>query len=145
MTKSKIPTRKLKLRSDYVPCVAMEGEEIYPNGIFHINITRILEHIRNGNLSPEFEELEIEKWYTKLFVITNESHLPNVDCSQPVILAEISPGCYNLIDGHHRIMRAHQNNIPFVPAWKLTMEQLINYFIDLQGYQAFVAYWNGKL
>lgn len=145
MARNKITTRKLKLRDDYVPCVAMEGEEIYPNGIFRINITRILEHVRDGNLSPEFEELEIKKWHHKYFGVINESHLQNVDCSQPVILAEISPGRYNIIDGHHRIEKAHRDNIPFVPAWKLTMEQLINYFIDLRGYRAFVPYWNEKL
>jgi len=25
------------------------------------------------------------------------------------------------------------------------MEQLINYFIDLRGYKAFVDYWNSKV
>jgi len=145
MAKSDIPTRKLKLRDDYVPCIAMEGEEIYPNGIFKFNITRILEHIVNGNLSPEFEELEVRKWHPSLLGVINETHLPSVDCSQPVILAEISPGRYNIIDGHHRIEKAHRNNLPFVPAYKLKMEQLINYFIDLRGYKAFVDYWNSKL
>ena len=145
MAKSNIPTRKLKLRDDYIPCMAMEGEEIYPNGIFRFNITRILEHIGNGNLSPEFEELEVKKWHTNNLSVINEAHLPSVDCSQPVILAEISPGRYNVIDGHHRIEKAHRTNLSYVPALKLKMEQLINYFIDLRGYKAFVDYWNSKL
>ncbi len=145
MAKSTIPSRKLKLLDDYVPCIAMEGEEIYPNGIFQFNISRILEHIANGNLSPEFEELEVRKWRPSLSGVINEAHLPSVDCSHTVILAEISPGRYNIIDGHHRIEKALRTNIPLVPAYKLKMEQLINYFIDLRGYKAFVDYWNSKL
>jgi hypothetical protein len=145
MAKSQKSTRKLKRQYDYIPCVAMVGEEIYPNGIFKFNITCILEHIGNGNLSPEFEELEVRNWHTNTLSVINEAHLPSVDCSQPVILGEISPGRYNIIDGHHRIEKAHRKNLPYVPAYKLKMEQLINYFIDLRGYNAFVDYWNSKL
>jgi hypothetical protein len=75
----------------------------------------------------------------------NEAHLPSVDCSQHIILAEISPGRYNIIDGHHRIEKAFRTNIALIPAYKLKMEQLINYFIDILGYKAFVDYWNSKL
>jgi hypothetical protein len=145
MAKITIQNRKLKLQDVYVPCIVKEGEEMYPNGIFKFNITRILEHIESGNLSPEFEELEVKKWGSSHLSVLNEAHLPSVDCSQPVILAEISPGRYNIIDGHHRIEKAYRNNLPFVPAYKLKMEQIINYFIDLRGYQAFVPYWNEKL
>jgi hypothetical protein len=71
--------------------------------------------------------------------------LPSVDCSQPIILAEISPDRYNIIDGHHRIEKALRTNIAFVLAYKIKMEQLINYFIDLRAYKAFVDFWNSKL
>jgi len=32
MAKRNISSRKLKFQNDYVPCIANEGEEIYPNG-----------------------------------------------------------------------------------------------------------------
>jgi hypothetical protein len=88
MAKRNIPSRKLKLRDDYFPCIANEGEEIYPNGIFQFNISRILQHIAKGSLTPEFEEIEVRIRFPVLSGVINETHLPSVDCSQPIILVE---------------------------------------------------------
>jgi hypothetical protein len=138
-------TRKLKRIENYIPCEALENEEIFCNGIFYFNISRIIEHIRNGTITPEREDLEVEKWRQYNLDFIKETHLPLVDCSQPVILAEISPGRYNLIDGHHRMEKAHRDQIRFMSSFKIKMEQLIHYFIDKRGYLAFVDYWNSKL
>ena len=44
----------------------------------------------------------------KGFSSINESHMDSVVISQPVILAEISPGRFNLIDGNHRMEKARR-------------------------------------
>jgi len=50
-----------------------------------------------------------------------------------------------MIDGNNRLERAYRNNTKTLKSYKLKAVQLIPYFIDTQGYQAFVGYWNCKL
>ena len=51
----------------------------------------------------------------------------------------------NIIDGNHRLEKAHREKVETVKSYKLKAEQLIPYFIAVRGYQAFVGYWNNKL
>ena len=43
-------SRKIELDKNYIPLPTIQGDEIYPNGIFNFNISRILEHIMAGKL-----------------------------------------------------------------------------------------------
>lgn len=139
-------SRKLKLIKNYVPCKAIENEEIYRNGIFNFNISRIIEHIMNGKLDAEREDINTIDWCKMHFHGSiDENHLPSVDITKPVIQAEIRPGIYELIDGHHRLEKAYRNNIKTINSYKLKGEQLVEYFTDIRGYEAFIEYWNSKL
>lgn len=74
--------RKLKLDKNYSPFPANEGDEIYPNGIFH---SRILEHIISGKLDVEKERINVrERFKTHFRGSVNENHLPVVDINKPV-------------------------------------------------------------
>lgn len=139
--------RTLKLNKNYIPCDACENEEIYPNGIFHFNISRILEHVISDQLIVEQEDICVSDWYKSHYTGNdfNEEHLKTVNLEKPVIQAEISPGRYNIIDGNHRLEKAYREKIENIKSYKLKAEQLIAYFIDVKGYQAFVKYWNDEL
>jgi len=146
LSDKKESSRKLKLNKNYLPCTANENDEIYPNGIFRFNVTRILEHIGAGKLEAEKTEINTVEWFRTHFRSSvNESHLPSVDVTLPVLQAEIRQDMYEIIDGHHRLEKAYRNNIPVVNSYKLKGELLVEYFIDEQGYMAFVEYWNSKL
>ena len=71
--------------------------------------------------------------------------MDSVEISRPVILAEISPGRYNLIDGNHRMEKARRMGMESLPAYKLNAEQHIRFLISRKAYVAYVEYWNGKL
>jgi len=138
--------RKLNLNKNYLPCVANENDEIYPNGIFHFNVTRILEDISTGKLEAEKTEINTVEWFrTHHRGSVNESHLPSVDVTLPVLQAEIRQDMYEIIDGHHRLEKAYRDNIPVINSYKLKGELLVDYFINEQGYQVFIEYWNSKL
>lgn len=77
--------------------------------------------------------------------LIDENHLPKVDITKPVIQAEIRPGRYEIIDGNHRLEKAYRDNIETINSYKLKGEQLVKYFIETRGYEAFVEYWNSKL
>jgi hypothetical protein len=68
-----------------------------------------------------------------------------VDVTKAIIQAEIRSGMFSIIDGNHRIEKAFRDGILFIYSYKLRGEQLIPYFMKLEGYEAFVDYWNSKL
>ena len=95
--------KKFKIDKNFVPCPVSEDDEIYRNGIFEFNITRLTEFIKS-NPDIFIPECIIVKEYYEGKI--NEAHMPNVVISEPVILAEIAPGRFNVIDGNHRMEKA---------------------------------------
>jgi hypothetical protein len=61
------------------------------------------------------------------------------------VLAEISPGVYNLIDGHHRMEKARRLGIAKLRAYKLQARQHLAFLISKRAYFSYVEYWNNKL
>jgi len=139
--------RTLKLIKDYTPCPALENDELFPNGIFVFNISKIIEHIASGQLVVKQEDICVKDWYNSHFTAgyLNEKYLKTVTLGIPVILGEISPGKYNIIDGNHRLEKAYREKVEYIKSYKLKGEQLIDYFINSRGYQSFVPYWNSKI
>jgi hypothetical protein len=75
----------------------------------------------------------------------NKKHVDTVDVSKPVILAEISPGQFNVIDGNHRIEKARKMGVPKIPAYRLSIAQHIRFLTSQKAYVSYVEYVNGKL
>lgn len=115
---------------------------MYPNGIFVFNITKMAEYIKDNNIPCE--EIQV-KDFSRGFSKFNEDHLPTVDVSKPVIVAEISPGRFNVIDGNHRMEKARRLGVEAIPAYRLSPEQHLQFLTTEKGYRAYVEYWNGKL
>jgi len=106
--------RKLVSDSTFVPCPAEDGDEIYPNGIFQFNITKMLEHINQNPGQYLLEEIPVES-LSLLSSGLNEDHVSIADITRPIILAEISPGRCVVIDGHHRLERARRMRVKASP------------------------------
>lgn len=139
-------SRKMKPNPNYEPCTVREGEELFPNGIFVFNISRIIEDILNKQLVVEEEDVNVEDWLRKnCSGRVDESHMPAVDTSIPIIVAEIRPGMFNVIDGNHRMEKAHREKKVLIHAYKLRGEHLLPYFTEKKGYLSFINYWNEKL
>jgi len=73
--------------------------------------------------------------------LTNKA---SVDISKPIILAEICPERYNVIDGNHRMAKARKLGVLKLQAYKLKMNQHIRFLITKEGYESYVQYWNSK-
>ena len=68
------------------------------------------EYIQNKPNSNSCEEVRVKDFSEGSSQI-NESHLATVDVSKPVIVAEISPGRFNVIDGNHRMEKARRSGM----------------------------------
>lgn len=134
----------LKTGADFTPCPVDTGDELFPNGIFVFNITKLLEYIHNNRYSVPLEEVA-GKDFWKDYSFINESYVDSIEISELVVMAEISPERYNLIDGHHRMEKARRLGIYSIRAYKLAAEQHVRFLISEKAYVAFVEYWNRKL
>lgn len=139
-------SRKIKIDKNYKPLPTNEGDEIYSIGIFKFNISKILEHITFEKLDAQKEQINVREWF-KLHIhgSVNEEYLTTVDIACPVIQAEIRPDMFEIVDGNHRLEWAYRDGVEWVNSFKLRGEQLLPYFVDVRGYEAFVEYWNSKL
>ena len=136
-------TRKLKINRRFTPCPIEDEDELYPNGIFVFNITKMTEYVlKNPDIACE--EVLVKDFISS-FSKCNESHLPTVDVTKPVILAEIAPGRFNVIDGNHRMEQAKRSGVERIPTYKVGPEVHLQFLTTEEGYLAYVEYWNDKL
>jgi hypothetical protein len=133
----------LKRDNDFTPCPVAIGDELFPNGIFVFNITKIIEYIKENPDNISLEEVAVSDFF-KGFSSINESYVDSVEISKAAILVEISPGRYNLIDGNHRMEKARRMGINNIRAYKLNVEQHLRFLTSKKAYAAFIEYWNSK-
>lgn len=136
--------KKLILDKHFIPCRVDNGDELFPNGIFEFNVTKILEYILNNPDKITLEEVAVAN-FPKDFSSINESHMSSVEIYSPVILLEISPLKYNLIDGNHRMEKARREGITRIQAYKLNVDQHMKFLTNKKAYAAYIDYWNSKL
>ena len=134
----------LELNKDFIPCPVNDGDEIFRNGIFHFNITKMLEYIQQNLNMIVLEEVSVSD-FPREFSSINESHMDSVKLLHPVVLAEISPGKFNLIDGNHRMEKARRLELKKIMAYRLTVDQHMQFLTDKKAYESYIEYWNSKV
>jgi hypothetical protein len=135
----------LKRHKKFQPSPVESGDEHYANGIFEFNITRLLAFI--GTCPERFP---VERVLVEDFPAFGSSHLNeetvlNADLSRPILLAEISPRRFNVIDGNHRLARARRERVQMVPARRVLCPDHVPFLISEWAYEKYVEYWNSKV
>ena len=87
----------------------------------------MIEYIREHKDEMALESIKVKAYTSSLSVLT-ESHIDRTDITVPLILAEISPGRYNVIDGNHRLEKACRMGVDYITAYKLKPEQHMLFF-----------------
>ncbi len=127
------------------PCEPLDDDEIYLNGMFEFNITRLLAYIGTaGRFCAELVALD-DIPHASSSAGLNELTIFAADLSRPVILAEIAPGRYNLIDGHHRVAKARRERVPRAPAYRIRCPEHVAFLTSTRAYETYVEYWNSKV
>ena len=136
----------LGLAQGFQPCSAEAGDELYPNGIFEFNITRLLAfiHAHPERFPSEFVGLADIPGYGGSGSL-DEAAVEAADLSRPIVLAEIAPDRYNLIDGHHRVAKARREEVPRLPAHRVRCPEHVAFLTSTGAYETYVEYWNSKL
>ena len=132
----------LKYDKAFIPCQVTEGDELFRNGIFVFNISKLISHLEGESFDIVVTEVDN---YPREFSSINESHVNTVSLDQPVIVAEISPGRYNLIDGNHRVEKARRNGVHKLPCYRVDVTEHLPFLTSQRAYGAYVEYWNEKI
>jgi hypothetical protein len=119
---------------------------LFANGIFVFNITRLLAfiHADPERFSIEAAELADIPNYRGVSHL-DQATVDAADVLRPVLLAEISPRRYNLIDGQHRVARARRENLAQIAAYRVSCPDHVAFLTSAQSYESYVRYWNSKL
>jgi hypothetical protein len=136
---------RLKSTGLFEPCSIDAGDELYRNGIFEFNITKL-----SAFVEAQPERFAVEPIAVASIAAYGDSHLQHTsvaaaDLSCPVLFAEIAPGRFNLIDGNHRVGKARREGVPFVMARKIGCPDHLAFLTATRAYEAYVEYWNGKV
>lgn len=138
--------RKLVLDTNFKSVPLYIDDETFRIGIFKFNITKILADLANEELIGERTEIDVVHWFKENWRgKVNEDHMPNVKIGVPIVMVEIKPGTYSVIDGNHRLEKAFREGVEKIDAIRLKGEQILPYLTDGRGYESFIKYWNSKL
>jgi len=136
-----------RLRRDkrFAPCTIGDDHELFANGIFEFNITRILEFLEADSVRYPVESITVSSIPDLGGERLDEATVRSADLNRPVLLAEISPDRFNLIDGHHRIAKARREGVLSIPARRIRCPDHLAFLTSARAYECYVEYWNGKV
>ncbi len=136
---------KFKLNKKFQPLPVDAGDEFFPNGIFEFNITKLLAFIKNNPEKFPIEEVDVKALSYAGKENLDEATIKTANLSAPIILAEIGPGRFNVIDGNHRVERAHREGVEKIPAYRVSAADHQAFLTSERGYKAYIDYWNSKV
>ena len=137
--------RLLKLDKTFTPIPVDSGDELFLNGIFEFNVTKMLAFIEANPKEFPIKKADVERLRSLLPETLDEKTIQRADISRPIILAEISPGSFNVIDGHHRVEKAVRQGLKTIAARRIGAGQHLAFLTTTIAYEAYVDYWNSKL
>ena len=140
-----VQTKKLEPAPSFVPPRSEGGDEFFPNGIFEFNITKLLTFIRaNAETFPiEIAEVKGLRSYTPSTL--DEATVLKADVTAPIILGEIAPDRFNVIDGNHRLEKAHRDGLKAIPLYRVFAKQQMAFLTSIESYTKYIEYWNTKV
>ena len=136
---------KLKLDAKFEPCPPEAGDELYPNGIFEFNISRLLAFIHTHLGRFPVEPVALVDVPNCGDADLDDAAIGSADLSRPILLAEIAPGRYNVIDGHHRIAKARREGVLTLTCHRLRCPEHVAFLTSATAYEKYVEYWNSKV
>jgi hypothetical protein len=141
----KMKFKKLKIDKKFQPCSVDKDDEIFQNGFFHFNITKMIKFISQNKNLILVENIDVRAYRVSYSSNLNEETILTAQTSNPIILAEISPANYNVIDGNHRLEKSFRDGLEIIPGYKLTVDQHLKFLTSIEAYKAYVRYWNEKV
>lgn len=136
--------KRVKNDKGFVPASVGPEDELYPNGIFEFNITKMLAFLKANADTFQVESVAVEELGSS-FGSLDESTIEIADLTAPIVLAEISPGRFSVIDGNHRAEKARRLGVKNIPAYRVRSDVHFRFLTSDRAYRTYVSYWNSKV
>ncbi len=136
---------KFILDNTFIPLPVEDDDELFPNGVFKFNISKLIAFIKSNPGEFLAEHLEVQSLARFNSKNLNELTIKTANLSEPIILGEISPGQFNVIDGNHRLEKAYRNNVNQIPAYRVYAKQHVAFLTSVRAYKNYIEYWNSKV
>jgi hypothetical protein len=136
--------KKIKPTRYFNPLPKDEGDEFFRNGIFEFNVTKLRAFIADHPEQFFLEQVSVIS-LSRVTKGLDEPAVQFADPTKPVILAEMSPGNFNVIDGNHGVEKAHRQGQNKVLAYCVPAKVHVSFLTSESSYRAYVAYWNSKI
>ena len=140
-----VSLKKMMLDKKFKPFPVDEDDELYPNGVFVFNISKLVVFINANKSRFPVEEVELQSLQVFRSSNFDEATIEAANLSAPILLAEISPGMFNVIDGNHRLEKACRTGIDQIPAYRIYANQHKAFLTTIKAYKAYIEYWNSKV
>lgn len=75
----------------------------------------------------------------------SEAAIKIANTARPIVLAEIAPDRFNVIDGNHRLEKTYRDGESKILAHKVYAEQHVVFLTSVTAYEEYVQYWNSKI
>jgi hypothetical protein len=136
---------RLIIDRTFRPCPIEVGDECYANGIFEFNITRILAFLDDHAQLFPVTQIALADIADYGGNNLDPDTMRIADLSRPIVLAEIAPNHFNVIDGNHRVGRARRDGMQSISCRKLGCPAHVAFLTSTFAYERYVEYWNSKL
>lgn len=137
-------TKKLIPNKHFSPCEQAQDDEMFPNGIFLFNITRLLEYLHSKDCNIPISDARVAD-FPRFSSSLDEEHIDTVDLGKPVVIAEIAPQRYNVIDGQHRMEKARRESVTTLSSYRIPPEVHTLFLCSQEAYDSYIDYWNEKV
>jgi hypothetical protein len=134
----------MRVSKRFRPCPVDSTDELFFNGFFVFNITKMLEFIHRSPDRFQPEEMEVST-FPNLSGRLDQETVENADISVPIVLAEIAPGRFNVVDGNHRLKKARTSGATTIPAYRIFQQEHHAFLTSTEAYLGYVSYWNEKV
>jgi hypothetical protein len=75
----------------------------------------------------------------------DEKTIETANLEKPILMGEISPGHFNVIDGNHRLEKARRFGLEKIPAIRVMAQHHQTFLTSKKTYEAYILYWNSKV
>ena len=140
LTTLKEKPKKLKLSKKFKALAREDGDEFFPNGIFKFNITKLLSLIAASSSQFPVEQISVKQYAIWDKKCLTETTVETANLANPIVLGEISPGRFNVIDGNHRLEKARRQGLEALPAYRVRVEQHLAFLTSEKAYEAYIKY-----
>lgn len=137
-------SKKLQVSKRFSPCSIDPGDELYANGVFEFNITKMTAFILNNPDQFCHEVVEVAA-LSDFSSGLDPTTVEKADISVPIILAEIAPGRFNVLDGNHRLKKARLYGVKKIFVFKVCPQVHCQFLTSTDAYASYVSYWNEKV